>query len=126
MIIKSDQADSEQACLKYYSDVETRKMLRNYLFFSSFQAKKVYKCNVEGFGDTVFVAKHIKFDQKNGQKNFIRESTTLAQFDCKHIIQLVGVYEHPKGMGIILEYADCSLGALLHEEKYEQRKYHLG
>ena len=29
-------------------------------------------------------------------------------------------------MGIILEYADCSLGALLHEEKYEQRKYHLG
>ena len=72
------------------------------------------------------MAKHINFNQKNAERNYRRESSILAQFDCKYIVQLIGVYRHTKGMGIILEYADCSLGALLHEEKFEGRKYHLG
>ena len=87
-------------------------------------------CNIEGYGEKVFVAKHMKFEEfggaRNAKMNFERESATLARFDCENIVKFIGVYRHAQGMGIILEHAQCSLGALIHEPENQEREYHLG
>ena len=87
-------------------------------------------CYIEGCGSKVFVAKQFRFEEyggaKNTKQNFIRESQTLARFDCENIVKQIGIYSHSRGKGILLEYAECSLGGLIHDPVHEQRDYHLG
>lgn len=92
----------------------------------------VYKCLIVGKGETVYVAKHFIFEKgknvkvKKIEQNFVREVEALTSIQCDRIIKCIGVYTHQKGAGIILEYAQVSLGPLLHSKDHSDISYHLG